>query len=138
MTAVTIPFLFSLGMIPISLALAYLNRWAIQEHLVDDLWHSFQLAILVSVGIAVFSFIDLDYKYFLLLICSLTHWVAFDTFLNVLRGLNYDYIGYTSTIDKTARKALSWLSEANMRTAYLVIRLWLVFGAWGVYAYLTD
>jgi hypothetical protein len=126
-----IPFFLSLLMIPFSFTLAYINYEAIKRQKVGFWWHNIQFFLLFIVGFFALKFLNLPLaeKINVLFILAFSHWILFDTFLNIQRGLPYDYVGYTSTIDRSVRYLFEGLGEANMRTLFFVVKLYFWFGS---------
>jgi hypothetical protein len=122
---ISLLFLLCLLMIPFSFLISKINNSYIKKEKVGFWWHNVQFFSLFLLGYSILLLIfkDLEVALSYTLQLSLTHWIMFDIFLNILRGLDMNYIGHTSMIDKTVRKWGSGLSEANLRNAFLGFKI---------------
>ena len=131
---ISTPFLLTLATSCFSVGLAYLNYKAIKQELVGVIWHTVQFIALFILGFIQLSlFMDetLEIRILTLLLMASTHWMVFDTALNKFRGLDALYVGYTAFIDRSWRylcEEVFGLSEANLRTLFMVLKIWLYFG----------
>jgi len=128
---ISYPFLFCVTLIPISVLIAKLNHKYIKKNLVGWFWHNIQFYLLFAIGYGVSYWF---YEHHLAAACNtlclaFTHWIVFDYSLNVMRGLDEMYVGYTSTIDKTWRRLTKNMREANKRTLFFAIKLYCLFAS---------
>ena len=128
---ISYPFMFCVVGIPMSIVLAHINYKFIKKNMVGWVWHNVQFFSLYIVGYAACYWFYKDHlAASLQVLClGLTHWIVFDYTLNVLRGLDELYIGYTSTIDVTWRKITYYMGEADRRTLFFVVKLFMLMSS---------
>lgn len=115
--------------VPLAIAIAYVNKTLIEKDTMPKIWHTIQflfLSICLTI-LVVFGIVKLDEIFILMAL----YYITFESFLNHFRGLPLNYIGHTSFIDKTIRKAFP--KPAMLNTMSYLIKFFLLFAGIAIF-----
>lgn len=117
--------------IPMAVGNGWINATAIKKNKFGKPWHYVQYTILLgTLGVLFWkNILFLDE----LLITVAFYYTFFEVSLNLFRGVEWDYTGRTSTIDKLMRKVFK--TPATLNAGFMAVKLLLTFAGIAVYLF---
>ena len=113
--------------VPFAMLVGELNYQAIDN--VGKWWHRIQYFTLLLIGVSMVYFGLIGWDAFLLV--TSIYYAIFEVYLNVRRGKDWNYVGYTSFLDRNIRNLFE--NEASVKLFFVVSKWLMIFITFGIW-----